>query len=100
MHLNDSIASDSFPIPALEVIFAGMTHAKKFARLDLKDAYWQIPLDKASKEICTVNTTGGLFVFNRLPKGLKNSSAIFQRVMEDILRGIDGVIIYISRTIY
>ena len=47
-----------------------------------------------SREIFTINTTKGLHQMTRLPKGMKNSSAIFQRVMEDILRDIKGVIVY------
>ena len=64
------------------------------AKLDLKDAYWQIPLDKRSREVVTINTTKGLYQFNRLPKGLKTSSFIFQRVIEEILSGIDGLVVY------
>ena len=56
--------------------------------------YWQIPLDKASREVCTINTTKGLYQMTRLPKGMKNSSAIFQRVIEEILSGIRGVLVY------
>jgi len=78
----------------METIFAGMSDAKVFAKIDLKEAYWQIPLDAKSREICTINTSKGLFQMTRLPKGMKNSSAIFQRVMESILKDIPNVIIY------
>ena len=94
VHLNRSIESDAYPMPAIETIFAGMSDAKVFAKLDLKDAYWQIPLDLRSRELCTINTSKGLFHMMRLPKGLKNSAAIFQRVMETILKNIPGVKIY------
>ena len=94
VHINRCIATDAYPIPAMETIFAGLSHAKFFAKIDLKEAYWQIPLDANSRELCTINTSKGLFQMTRLPKGMKNSSAIFQRVMEQILKGIQGLIIY------
>ena len=94
VHLNRSIESDAYPMPAIETIFAGMSDAKFFARLDLKDAYWQIPLDLRSRELCTINTSKGLFHMMRLPKGMKNSAAVFQRVMETVLKNIPGVIVY------
>ena len=94
VHLNRCIESDAYPMPAIETIFAGMSDAKYFARLDLKDAYWQIPLDVRSRELCTINTSKGLFHMMRLPKGMKNSAAIFQRVMETILKNIPGVVVY------
>jgi hypothetical protein len=93
-HINVCIKSDAYPLPAMETIFAGMENAQAFAKLDLKEAYWQIPLDRASREICTINTTKGLYQMTRLPKGMKNSSAIFQRIMEDILRDLKGVVIF------
>ena len=94
VYLNDSIKSDSYPLPTLETIFSGLSGAKVFARLDLRDAYSQIPLDAASRELCTLNTTKGLYQLTRLPKGMKNASAIFQRVMEETLKDLDGLIIY------
>jgi transposase InsO family protein len=93
-HVNKAIASDSYPIPAMETIFANLSDAKVFAKLDLREAYWQIKIDKKARELCTINTHKGLFQFNRLPKGMKNSSAVFQRVMEQVLDGIEGLIIY------
>ena len=94
VHVNKAIKSDAYPLPAMETIFAGLCGATDFARLNLKDAYWQIPLDKQSRELCTINTLKGLYHMTHLPKGLKNSSAIFQRVMETILKDLPGVIIY------
>jgi transposase InsO family protein len=94
VHINRSIASDAYPLPTIETIFAGMTDAKAFAKLDLKEAYWQIPLDAKSRELCTINTSKGLYQMLRLPKGMKNSSAIFQRVMESTLKDIPGVVIF------
>lgn len=92
--LNGIVKADSYPIPNLETIFAGMEGARSFAKIDLKEAYFQFPLDRESQEICTLNTTKGLYRLTRLPKGLKNSSAIFQRTMENVLKGLKGVIIY------
>ena len=94
VHVNRSIASDAYPLPTIETIFAGMKNAKVFASLDLKDAYWQIRLDARSRELCTLNTSKGLFQMQRLPKGMKNSSAIFQRVIESILKDIPGLLVF------
>ena len=71
-----------------------MKDATVFAKLDLKEAYWQIPLDSRSRKVCTLNTSKGLYQMLRLPKGMKNSSAIFQRVIELILKDIPGVLVY------
>ena len=94
MHVNRAIASDAYPLPSIETIFAGMRGSTVYARLDLRDAYWQIKLDARSREVCTINTSKGLYQMLRLPKGMKNSSAIFQRVIEALLKDIPGVLIY------
>ena len=39
-HVNRSIASDAYPMPNIETIFAGMQNSTVFAKQDLKDAYW------------------------------------------------------------
>ena len=38
-HVNKAIASDSYPMPAMETIFANLSKAKVFGKLDLKEAY-------------------------------------------------------------
>ena len=59
-------------------------------------AYLQMPLDPASREYVTVNTHKGLFQYNHLPFGVASAPAIFQRQMETLLQGVDGVSVYID----
>ena len=92
--LNSNIQADSYPLPTIEEIMGRMGNAKKFAKIDLKTAYWQIALDEQSKSYSVINTHKGLFVLNRLQMGMKNASAIFQRCIEQVLKGIQNVIIY------
>ena len=94
VHMNKKIKSDAFPLPTIETIFAKLKNANKFAKLDLRSAYWQIEMDESSKKLSTINTSKGLFQVNRLQMGMKNSSCIFQRVMETILKDLKGILIY------
>ena len=94
VHVNRKIKTDAYPLPNIETIFASMKNAKRFAKLDLTSAYWQIELDEAAKDISVINTSQGLYYVNRLQMGRKNASAIFQRVMEQVLSDIKGILIY------
>ena len=60
---------------------------KKFTKLDLAQAYNQIMLDEASKQLTTINTHCGLYRWCRLPFGVAASPAIFQGIMDKVLMG-------------
>jgi hypothetical protein len=62
----------------------------------MSDAYLQLPLEECSRELVTVNTQKGLFRFRRLPFGVAAGRAIFQRCLESVLEGLNGVIIYLD----
>ena len=62
--------------------------------LEKLDASYQIEVDEDAKEICTINTSQGLFTMFRLPQGLKNSSSIFQNCIESTLKGIKVMVIF------
>ena len=53
-------------------------------------------LDDESKQYVTINTHKGLFRYNRLPFGVASAPAIFQRHIETLLQGVDGVSVYID----
>ena len=94
VHVNGKIHTEAYPIPCIETIFSKVEGSQYFAKIDLHHAYWQIALDESSQEICMVNTTKGLFKVTRLQQGLKNASAIFQHAMEQVLKGLAGIIVY------
>ncbi len=75
---------------------ATLAGGETFSKLDLSHAYLQIPLHEESKPLVTINTLQGLYRYNRLPFGVSTAPAIFQRTMENLLRGIPHVTVYID----
>ena len=62
----------------------------------MSQAYLQLPLEEDSKEFVTISTHKGLFQFNRLPFGVSAAPSIFQRCMENLLLGCNGVSVYLD----
>ena len=88
--LNAALESNCYPLPVPEDIFTMLNGGSCFAKLDLSEAYLQMEVDAASKELLTINTHRGLFQFTRLPFGVKTAPAIFQQLMDILLAGIPG----------
>ena len=84
----------NYPLPSIDDVISQMNNSKVFSKLDLQNAYLQLPLDSNSKQFCTINTCSGLYAFNFLPFGLTASSGIFQSFISKLLNGIPGVINY------
>ena len=63
--------------------------AKCFWKLDLLQGYWQMPLAPEEQEVFTIVTPHGLFTPTRVPQVVLNATSYFQRVMTDLLRGLD-----------
>ena len=87
---------DRYPIPKPEDLFAKLANGKQFSTLDLSHAYQQIPLEAQSRKYVVINTHRGLFQYTRLPFGISSATGIFQHVMESLLQGIDGVVVYLD----
>lgn len=67
-----------------------------FSKIDLSRAYQQVVMVKDSREHLTLNTHKGLFAVNRLAFGVASAPAIFQKVMDNMLKGLKGVICYLD----
>jgi len=65
--LNPCLQVPQHPIPRVEECFYAVNGGKKFTKIDLAQAYNQIMLDEASKQLTTINTHCGLYCWCRLP---------------------------------
>ncbi|KAG6438878.1 hypothetical protein O3G_MSEX000297, partial [Manduca sexta] len=81
--LNKITKRDTYPLPRVSAIIDNLKNARFLSTIDLKSAFWQIPLDDASKEKTAFAVAGrGLFQFKVTPFGLVNASQSQQRLMD------------------
>ena len=92
--VNPVLDMDQYPLPKLEDIFATLAGGKHFTTLDLSHAYNQFIMDEESRKYVTINTHKGLYQYTRLPFGIASAPAVFQRIMDTILQGTEGVACY------
>jgi hypothetical protein len=85
--LNSITVKDSSPLPNIEEVIRKLGQGYKyFSKLDLKSGFYQIPINERDKQKTAFITPFGLFQFNVLPMGLKNSPPTFQKVMTNTLK--------------
>ena len=94
--INSQILVDQHPIPLIDELLTCLSNGEKFTKLDLSDAYLQIELDEESKQLVVINTPFGLFRYNRMPFGIANAPAIFQRTIEQAIAGIPKCVAYLD----
>ena len=89
--VNPLIKQTAVTTPAVDDMFEGMSGCQIFSKIDLTNAFLQIPLEESSKELTTINTIWGLFQFNFLPFGLTVSPGIFQQQLDRCISDLKGV---------
>ncbi|XP_058817327.1 uncharacterized protein K02A2.6-like [Topomyia yanbarensis] len=94
--VNPNLVVDKHPLPTVDELFASLAGGIKFTKIDLVQAYLQMEVAPEDREMLTLSTHRGLYRPNRLMYGVASAPAIWQRQMEIILQGIDGVSVFLD----
>lgn len=87
--LNKAVRREHYPLPTIEEVVSECPDAVLFSVLDAKSGYLQIPLTYESSLLTTMNTPLGRYRWTRLPFGIKSAPEVFQKIMDDMLSGIE-----------
>ncbi len=74
--VSSSLKVDQYPLPKPDELFASLAGGKRFTKLDLTQAYQQMPLQLESQKLVVVNTHQGLYRYTQLPFGIAPAPAI------------------------
>jgi len=104
--LNAVTIRDSYPLPRMDDCIDSLGSAVVFTTLDANCGYWQLPIREKDQELTTFVCHKGTFKYVRMPFGLSNAPATFQRALDIILARyrwqtclvyLDDVIVFSSR---
>lgn len=89
--INDITVRDMYPSPDIQEIFQWIAGHPFKAKLDMKSAYNQVPIDQESQEILAFITAEGLFRPTRMTMGPTNAPAHFQRCLNEAFSDMPAV---------
>lgn len=89
--LNEITIDDKYPLPNINDLFDMLGNSTYFTTLDLASGYHQLEVQEEDRAKTAFSTPSGHYEFNRMPFGLKTAPATFQRAMDNVLRGLQGL---------
>ncbi|XP_064080951.1 uncharacterized protein LOC135197777 [Macrobrachium nipponense] len=89
---------DAYPLPRIDTMVNELSTYRVFLTFDLKSAYHQIPLKEPDKKYTAFKANGRLCQFCRVPFGVTNGVAVFQRTMDKLVKeeNLQGALPYLD----
>ena len=84
--LNDITIKNRYPLPLMSSAFEQLQQAKIFTKLDLRNAYHLVRIREGDEWKTGFNTPSGHYEHLVMPFGLTNAPAVFQALINDVLR--------------
>jgi hypothetical protein len=91
IELNKNIKREHYPLPVIDDILSKLADAKIFSKIDVSNAFWNIPVDTESSKLLTFQTPFGRYSYKRLPFGISSASEVCQKHFSQIIDGLEGV---------
>ena len=91
--LNSVTVPDRYPLPRIDDVLHAAQQCFFMSTMDLKSGFWQVPVREGDKDKTAFVTPFGLYRFLRMPFGLRNSPATFQRLIDRFKAGLPDVCI-------
>ena len=98
--LNPCLQEDHYPLPTVDDMLVEVGGHKLYSVIDLTGAFQQLQLTQTASKLVTIATPFGFYEFLRLPFGIKTASAVFQRVIDHILKDLPWAKAYIDDIIF
>ena len=102
--VNRNTVQDTYPLPTVEELVDEAFGCTFFSQLDLASGYWTVPISESHRHKTAFSIPRGKYQFKRMPFGLKNAQATFQRCMDKIVeeckeKGAVGLDAYVDNLI-
>ena len=93
--LNEITINNKYPLPLIDPSLEPLCNAKIFTKLDLRNAYHLVRIREGDEWKTAFNTPLGHFEYQVMPFGLSNAPAIFQAMINDILRDMINHFVFV-----
>ena len=93
--MNEKTIGGVYPLPNIAVILDRLATAQYFSIFDLASGFHQIELDPNDRQKTAFSSLNRHYEYVRMPMGLKNSPATFQRLMDQVLLGLQGTELFV-----
>uniref|UniRef100_A0A8C1UQM8 Gypsy retrotransposon integrase-like protein 1 n=1 Tax=Cyprinus carpio TaxID=7962 RepID=A0A8C1UQM8_CYPCA len=93
--LNDITIKNRYPLPLMSSAFEILQGARYFTKLDLRNAYHLVRIREGDEWKTAFNTPTGHFEYRVLPFGLTNAPAVFQALVNDVLRDMINKFVFV-----
>jgi transposase InsO family protein len=86
--LNLATLKDAYSLPRIDACLDALSGATWFSTFDLRNSYYQIEMAEADRDKTAFICRAGQYRYKRMPMGLCNSGATFQRLVDISLSGL------------